>query len=154
MSPSERGLVTAESDSSVSPRRPVRERSTRQFQAVRDELARSGDFRSAQDIHAALRASGATAGLATVYRALQSLVDSGAADVLRTTAGEAAYRACGTTHHHHLVCRSCGKTVEVQGPAVERWADEMAGKHGFADLSHTVELFGTCTACQDRPSSL
>ncbi len=139
--------MTAHPESDT-PAKPARERSTRQFQAVRDELARSGDFRSAQDIHAALRASGATVGLATVYRALQSLVDSGAADILRTAGGEAVYRECGDTHHHHLVCRSCGRAVEVQGPAVERWADDVADRHGFTDVSHTVELFGVCGQCQ------
>ena len=132
--PAERGRVTAESDSGVPPNPAVRERSTRQFHAVRHELSRSRDFRSAQDIHAALR----------------TLVDAGTADVLRTAAGEAVYRECGSTHHHHLVCRSCGKTVEVQGPAVETWADEMATQHGFADVSHTLELFGICSACQAR----
>ena len=137
------------SDPSVPARGAVRERSTRQFQAVLDELARTRDFRSAQDIHAAMRAGGASVGLATVYRALQSLVDSGRADVLRTDAGESVYRECGETHHHHLVCRSCGIAVEVQGPAVERWADQMADEHGYADVSHSVELFGTCRACQD-----
>lgn len=126
----------------------MRERSTRQFQAVLAELAESEDFRSAQSIHTALRTSGATVGLATIYRALQSLVDSGAADVLRTATGEAVYRQCGATHHHHLVCRSCGKAVEVRGPAVERWADRMASEHGFTDVSHTVELFGTCATCR------
>jgi Fur family ferric uptake transcriptional regulator len=115
---------------------------------VLDELAESQDFRSAQAIHAAMRARGATVGLATVYRALQSLVDSGRADVLRTDGGEAVYRECGETHHHHLVCRSCGKAVEVQGPAVERWADQMADQHGFTDVSHTVELFGVCAECR------
>lgn len=128
----------------------MRERSTRQFQAVLAELAESEDFRSAQSIHTALRTSGATVGLATIYRALQSLVDSGRADVLRTSSGESVYRACGQTHHHHLVCRTCGKTVEVSGPAVERWADQMADKHGFTDVSHTVELFGRCASCQER----
>jgi Fur family ferric uptake transcriptional regulator len=128
----------------------VRERSTRPFQAVRDELATSGDFRSAQDIHAAIRANGAKVGLATVYRALQTLVDAGTADVLRTDAGESVYRACGSTHHHHLVCRSCGKTVEVRGPAVETWADDLAAQHGFVDVNHTLELFGVCSACHRR----
>ena len=142
--------MAAGSDSPA--RGAVRERSTRQFQAVLDELSRSGDFRSAQDIHAAMRASGASVGLATVYRALQSLVESGRADVLRTDAGGSVYRECGETHHHHLVCRSCGMTIEVQGPAVERWADRMADQHGFTDVRHTVELFGTCGACHERAS--
>jgi len=143
--------VVAGPDRTVPPTGGVRERPTRQFRAVHDELARSADFRSAQDIHAALRAAGAAVGLATVYRALQTLVDTGQADVLRAGAGEAGYRACGQAHHHHLVCRSCGKAVEVQGPAVERWADQMADEHGFTDVSHTVELFGTCGTCQGSP---
>ena len=142
--------MAAGSGADVPARGAVRERSTRQFQAVLAELRHSDDFRSAQDIHAGMRARGASAGLATVYRALQSLVDSGRADVLRTDSGESVYRECGETHHHHLVCRSCSKAVEIQGPAVERWADQMAGKHGFTDVSHTVELFGTCADCQSR----
>lgn len=140
--------MAAGSDASPQTGRAVRERSTRPFQAVLDELARSDDFRSAQDIYTAMRATGTGVGLATVYRALQSLVDSGRADVLRTDSGESVYRECGQSHHHHLVCRSCGKAVEVQGPAVERWADRMADQHGFTDVSHTVELFGTCTTCR------
>ncbi len=142
--------MAAASDSGVPTGRGVRERPTRQFQAVLDELTESDDFRSAQDIHAAIRVHGQRIGLATVYRALQSLVESGHADVLRTATSEAMYRACGTTHHHHLVCRWCNKTVEVRGPAVERWADQMADKHGFSDVRHTVELFGTCSSCQGR----
>lgn len=132
----------------VPTRGAVRERPTRQFQAVLAELGKFDDFRSAQDIHAGMRARGASIGLATVYRALQSLVDSGRVDVLRTDAGEAVYRECGETHHHHLVCRSCSKAVEIRGPAVERWADRIAGEHGFTDVSHTLELFGTCADCQ------
>jgi len=69
-------------------------------------------------------------------------------DVLRTDDGEAAYRRCPTTeHHHHLVCRSCGRSVEVDGPEVEAWATSVAEQHGFTEVSHTVEVFGTCTAC-------
>jgi len=144
--------VAAGSDSGSQTARGVRERPTRQFQAVIDELAESEDFRSAQDIHAAIRGRGQRIGLATVYRALQSLVDSGQADVLRPANSEAMYRECGTTHHHHLVCRWCNKTVEVRGPAVERWTEQMADKHGFRDVSHTVELFGTCSSCTGRVS--
>lgn len=125
----------------------TRERATRQFQAVSDELSGSRDFRSAQDIHAAMRAVGNQVGLATVYRALQSLVDAGKADILRTESGEATYRWCSETHHHHLVCRWCGRTVEVRGPGVEQWANAMAAEHGYADVSHTLELFGTCAEC-------
>ncbi|TDQ52043.1 Fur family transcriptional regulator [Actinorugispora endophytica] len=117
-------------------------------ETVRQALNESTGFRSAQDLYAALRAEGSKIGLTTVYRALQALSDSGEVDVLRTDDGEAVYRACATdTHHHHLVCRSCGKAVEVEGPAVESWADDLAAQHGFVDLTHTLELFGTCADC-------
>jgi Fur family ferric uptake transcriptional regulator len=46
------------------------------------------------------------------------------------------------------VCRSCARTIEVEGPTVERWADRIAGEHGFTDISHTLELFGLCPACR------
>lgn len=124
-----------------------RGRSTPQFRAVVEELSGSDDFRSAQDIHTSLKQAGSSVGLATVYRALQTLVDTGQADVLRTDSGESVYRNCGQTHHHHLVCRSCGRTTEVQGPAVEAWADQVASEHGYVDVSHTIELFGTCATC-------
>jgi Fur family ferric uptake transcriptional regulator len=122
-------------------------RSTPRRDAIRAELARSAEFRSAQEVHASLRSTGTKVGLTTVYRALQDLADTGEVDVLRQPDGEAAYRACSTGHHHHLVCRRCGRTVEVEGPAVERWADQVAAQHGFSDVEHTVEVFGTCADC-------
>jgi Fur family ferric uptake transcriptional regulator len=113
---------------------------------VRQALATTESFRSAQDIYADLRASGSRIGLTTVYRALQVLSDSGEVDVLRTDDGEAVYRACRTgEHHHHLVCRVCGRTVEIEGPAVEKWAEAIGAEHGFSDVTHTVEVFGTCS---------
>ncbi len=121
-------------------------RQTRQRSAVLALLDDQDGFRTAQDLHALLRERGDAVGLATVYRALQALVDDGLVDVLRTE-GEAAYRRCSPVHHHHLVCRSCGRTVEVADPPVERWAARVAAEHGFADVQHQLEVFGTCAAC-------
>ena len=132
-----------------SARRPSRQRS-----AVLALLEELDGFRSAQDLHALLRSRGESVGLATVYRALQALVDDGQVDVLRTGDGEAAYRRCSPVHHHHLVCRSCGTTVEVADPPVERWAARVAAEHGFADVQHQLEVFGTCAPCaRARPVS-
>lgn len=104
-------------------------------------------FVSAQDVYAGMRSAGSPIGLATVYRALQSMVDDGEADLLRAPEGEALYRRCSGTHHHHLVCRSCGRTVEVKAPSVERWARDVAARHGFTDAQHTVEVTGICATC-------
>jgi Fur family ferric uptake transcriptional regulator len=46
------------------------------------------------------------------------------------------------------VCRTCGATVEVEGPAVERWTNAIATEHGYGDISHTLEIFGTCPSCR------
>ena len=119
-------------------------RPTKQRLAVLEALASVDDFRSAQEVHEILATSGSPVGLATVYRTLQLYADTGDVDVLRREDGEAIYRRCSETHHHHLVCRSCGATVEVEGPAVERWTTTMAAEHGFTDVCHTLEIFGTC----------
>ena len=125
-------------------------RPTKQRVAIEHDVDRSEEFRSAQEVHASLAAAGDKIGLATVYRTLQAMVDEGALDSLRTGDGEQVYRRCSTGHHHHLVCRDCGRTVEVEGPAVERWADAVSAEHGFTDVAHTLELFGRCAACARR----
>ena len=121
---------------------------------VREALCSLGGFHSAQDVYAAIRASGDSVGLATVYRHLQSLSTAGEADVIRTESGETTYRLCGESaaegpahHHHHLVCRSCGKAVDIEGKAVETWATQVADDAGFVDVDHTLEIFGTCADC-------
>jgi len=122
-------------------------RPTRQRRAVATVLESLDDFRSAQEIHDLIRRGGDAVGLTTVYRTLQGLVDDGDVDVLRNDEGEALFRRCSAGHHHHLVCRTCGRTVEVEGPAVERWTSAIAAEHGFADISHNLEIFGTCPQC-------
>lgn len=123
-------------------------RTTRQRAAVAAVFDDLEGFHSAQEVHSRLRSAGDTVGLSTVYRAVQALADDGELDSIRTGSGEALYRRCSTQHHHHLVCRDCGRTVEVAGPAVESWADRVAAEHGFADVSHTLEIVGTCADCR------
>ena len=124
-----------------------RQRNTKQRHAVAALLTDVNDFRTAQELHGLLRNRGERVGLTTVYRALKILADAGEVDVMRLPSGEQLFRQCSRTHHHHLVCRSCARTVEVAGPTVESWADRIAGEHGFVDISHTVEIFGTCPTC-------
>jgi Fur family ferric uptake transcriptional regulator len=114
---------------------------------VLDAVGEGDTFRSAQEVHHDLRANGDKVGLSTVYRNLQALASEGELDSLRNEEGEVLYRRCSTQHHHHLMCRSCGRVVEISGPTVERWAARAADEHGFRDVSHTLELFGTCADC-------
>ena len=132
----------------TSPPNPTRV--TRQRLALLELLGELPDFRSAQEIHAELQARGTSVGLATVYRTLSHLAAGGEVDTLLRSDGEAMYRQCSQVHHHHLVCRSCGRTVEVAGPTGETWAVTVAAAHGFTDVSHELELFGLCADCSAR----
>lgn len=124
-------------------------RSTRQRAAIIALLDDVDGFRSAQDLHDELRRRGENIGLTTVYRTLQNLASAEQVDTVRIDTGESVYRRCAAPeHHHHLVCRDCGSAVEVSGREVEAWAAEVAAGHGFSDVSHTIELFGTCNDCR------
>ncbi len=69
-------------------------------------------------------------------------------DTIRDASGETLYRRCAShVHHHHLTCRQCGRSVEVEGRVVERWAEQVAAEAGFTAVDHTVEMFGLCPNC-------
>lgn len=122
-------------------------RNTWQREAVREALGTSEGFVSAQALHSALRDAGSSIGLATVYRALADLAVEGEADSLQNE-GESLYRACTPgSHHHHLICRNCGLTVEIEADAVEEWARTVATEHGFTEPHHIVDVFGYCANC-------
>ena len=121
---------------------------------IRHSLGRGQGFRTAQQLFAQMRSSGSRIGLATIYRTVQSMADEGEVDVLRTDAGEVAYRRCSSdTHHHHLVCRECGTTVEIAARSVEQWAGRVAAEHEFDEVQHVLEIFGRCPACRDAGSA-
>lgn len=124
------------------------QRNTWQRERVREALAEARGFVSAQSLHATLREENTGIGLATVYRALAGLAEHGEADSLQSPEGEALYRACATPgHHHHLICRSCGITVEIEATEVEQWARRTATQHGFTQAEHVVDIFGLCAHC-------
>jgi len=93
---------------------------------VLSTLERAGGFASAQEVYRLMQREGESIGLTTVYRSLQSLVND---------------------KIHHLVCKGCGDTVEIEGGAIEKWAKTMAEEFGFREVGHTAEIFGLCSKC-------
>lgn len=133
--------------------RKSRSRSTRQRIALLGLLAEVPNFLSARELYARLQAQGVSLGLPAVYRALHDFTGQGVVDVFHTGGGEAVYRRCGSEkHHHHLVCRQCGRAVEVSGSAVETWVRLLGAAHGFSDIRHQVGVSGVCPSCD--PSQL
>ncbi|RNE49581.1 Fur family transcriptional regulator [Corynebacterium alimapuense] len=126
-------------------------RSTRQRTAVVSVLSEIETFASARQIYEQLDSRGMKVGLTTVYRTLQSLADLHMVDVLHMSNGETLYRQCSSdSHHHHLVCTSCGRTEEIDGGPVETWARGIASEHGFFMSGHDAEIFGLCATCHLR----
>jgi Fur family ferric uptake transcriptional regulator len=124
-------------------------RNTAQRREVIGVLGRVQGFVSAQDLHELIIKDGGQISLATVYTQLRKLVESKDVDIVMTDRGESLYRRCVVdVHHHHLACRNCGATVEVDAPQLEKWASEIANKNGFKDLRHVIELNGICQKCQ------
>lgn len=128
-------------------RPPKKTRSTAQKALIRSALEAETRFVSAQQLHRRLEDEGAAVGLATVYRQLSALSRSGEADSI-TVAEKQLFRACThSEHHHHLVCESCGKAVEIEPPS-EDWMRTLARSHGFEITRHMFEIFGLCTECR------
>ncbi len=123
-------------------------RNTPQKAAVKHALGEATGFVSAQQLHQTLKKHGSTIGLATVYRTLADLAQTGEADSLQSKDAEVLYRACTTSHHHHLICRKCGLTLEIEAQNLEKWADQVANEHGFSQPSHNIDIFGVCADCR------
>lgn len=121
-------------------------RSTAQKAVISSALESEKRFVSAQQLHRTLEDQGHTVGLATVYRQLNALSESGGADSI-TIAEKQLFRACAQDeHHHHLVCENCGKAVEIEPPS-EDWITTTAQSHGFEVTRHVFEIFGLCAEC-------
>ena len=126
---------------------PTRESAKRE--AVRRALARADGFVSAQQLHLQINGDGQSIGLATVYRHLAALAEQGDADTVSVATGQ-LFRTCRRrgTHHHHLICETCGTAVDVDPPD-EDWIRAAALEHGFTVTRHLIEVFGHCRECPD-----
>lgn len=126
-------------------------RTTRQRTAIAELLDEQDSFLSAQQLHALLVARGAGVGLTTVYRTLTAMAETHDVDAIRNPDGELTYRSCGSKpvghHHHHLVCRNCGKAAVVEDDFIEKFVHSVGDKYGYTDVSHDIEFFGLCAEC-------
>jgi Fur family transcriptional regulator, ferric uptake regulator len=117
--------------------------------AVVQYLAEQSCCRSAQEIFDGIRGTGRPVGIASVYRALDTL--SALRLVLRIDIGDGVARYEPTQadghHHHHLVCGRCGSVEPFEDPTLERALVRVAESHGYAMDGHDVVLHGACGDC-------
>ena len=116
-------------------------------------LEKLNSFASAQEVYGVILKDKRTIGLTTVYRTLQKLADAKEIDFVRREDGEGAYKLCSDSHHHHLLCEKCGKSVEFSSNKFEKLLEAVAEENGFEPLSHRAEIVGLCRQCNFKRSS-
>lgn len=126
---------------------PPNPRVTRPRMLIEQTLSELSRFATAQEITDILRNRGTRIGTTTAYRNLQLMAGQGKLDVIHLN-GETLYRACADhRHHHHIMCRSCGKTIEIEIPGLEQWIEQAAGKLHYVEVTHELEIYGLCPRC-------
>lgn len=121
--------------------------------AVLEVLVAAGAPLSAAEVHRRLRAR--RANLVSVYRTVELLRRLGLLRVADISRGSRRYELAETFtgHHHHLICRGCGRVEDVDGclldPDVLAALDRrMRRARRFRVLEHDLKLFGLCAACR------
>jgi Fe2+ or Zn2+ uptake regulation protein len=121
--------------------------------AVADLIAaRDGHF-TAAELLADARVRRLGIGRATVFRALDVLVELGAVERLDLPSGEHAYVACEPSHHHHVVCSRCGQTTDIEDAGLTAVVDDIERRTGYRVDRHRLELFGLCPSCRTKEAS-
>ena len=122
---------------------------TRPRELISNVLNRERRFLSAAEIHQHLEAAEAKVSLSTVYRTLEHLQNKRDVTARVDAAGEAAYMLCEPDrHHHHAICRTCGRVEDVDCAAMDLFADSLRTLNGFELDGHAMEFFGKCRACR------
>jgi Fur family transcriptional regulator, ferric uptake regulator len=120
-------------------------------QALTDLIdAREGHFTAADLIDDARRRN-VRVGRATVFRTLELLTSTGSLERLDLPSGDHAYVACAPKeHHHHVVCRRCGKSAEAMDTGLQTVVRDIGERTGYAIETHRLELYGLCPDCQSE----
>ena len=120
------------------------ERQTRQRQAIRDAIADAGTPLSPREVFERAQSRVEGLGMATVYRTLKLLVESGIIVPVEIPGDSPRFELTGKGHHHHFFCRRCDRVFEVEGCPGD--FASLAPK-GFTLDGHELVLFGTCASC-------
>lgn len=121
------------------------ERNTRQREAIEAVMARTQRPLEPAEVLAKAKKSVPRLGIATVYRALKTLVEEGKLKRVELPGQITRYERTGLAHHHHFHCRGCGKVFDIPGcpDGLRRLTPR-----GFKLEGHEVMLYGTCPDCR------
>jgi Fur family ferric uptake transcriptional regulator len=124
---------------------------TRQRDLVAQAVLLSDEHLSVEAIQRRLQERGERVGLATIYRTLEVLVESGLVRAHDFGEGFKRYEPkAQQAGHEHLICIRCGRVVEFQNERLERMLPIIADEHGFQPQRHRLEIYGVCRECRQR----
>jgi Fur family ferric uptake transcriptional regulator len=130
-------------------------KSTRQRTLILDTFFGLEGHLSVEDLWSRVRQLDHRVSVATVYRTMKLLAESGLASARNFGDGQTRYEAAvGREHHDHLICTGCATIIEFENDQIERMQEGVAKRHGFKVVSHKMELYGLCRNCQKRDGHL
>lgn len=117
--------------------------------AVVEALARHDCAVTALELDEELRSRSAAVGRASVYRTLDQLEELGLVQRLEVSRGVASYELISPSghHHHHAICRSCGRMEAFEDPDLEQAIARVSDQVDFNVSEHDVVLRGLCERC-------
>jgi len=121
--------------------------------------AHPGEHLTAEEIFDLARVKSPEIGLATIYRALQVLVDLHVIDKLSFDDGFARYelgRELGSEkhHHHHAICMGCKTVLSLEEDLLDTLEQDLMERLGFLVTDHEVKLYGYCRACRKKKQNI
>ena len=127
---------------------------TPQRRSIVDAIIKNeGEHLTAEEIYDEVKLTCPEIGLATVYRTILLLEEIGVIYKLDLNDGCSRYELAHeheTHRHHHLVCNSCGRVLEVHGDLLEELEKDIEKKYGFKISDHMVKFFGICKECSEK----
>ena len=105
-------------------------------------LAETGGHPDAARIFQRAAAMDSRISLATVYRTMRALEESGAIQRHAFGDGPARFESAGDDHHDHLIDMETGQVIEFSDPRIEALQEEIARRLGYEIVHHRLELYG------------
>ena len=105
--------------------------------------------RSVEDIYRKVQGEDSRIGYTTVYRTMKLLIQAGLAREIDLADGLTRYEHLyNHTHHDHLVCTSCGTSIEFLNVEIEQIQNAASARLGFKVLDHKLQIYGLCSLCR------
>ncbi len=124
---------------------------TRQRRKILEVFMSADSHLTTEELHQRVRARHPEIGHTTVFRTLKLFEEAGIARSVdfgdKRIRYEQGYRHA---HHDHLICRRCGRSIEVMDPEIERLQRELCRRNGFYPEAHRLEIFGLCSQCSEE----